>query len=372
MTDRTPLSTFLFMTEGSSDKAYQVHLAQEGEGWIVSYANGRRGSPLKTGMKTAAPVPYEDALAVYTKVVKDKKKGGYTEEESGKAYAGTERAGDITGFQPKLLHPISIEEAVALLDAWDTVWMQIKRDGERRGALVLDGAVVGANRSGLAVALHPDIAQAVERICLGKDAVLDGEDLGARLHVFDLLAWEGRSLVAEPFQGRVASLQALQAFVERVGLSDSIRVDLPVQARSAADIVAYVDAARQAGEEGVVFVDGGAAYQAGRPARGGPVRKLKFVESATVRVAGTHPSKRSVEMEVQDGGAWRKVGSVTIPPNHAVPAAGDLVEVEYLYAYPMGSLFQPVYKGPRTDVGVEAARESQLKYKAGTLAEVAA
>ena len=372
MSAPTPLSTFLFMTEGSSDKAYQVHLTAEGEGWIVSYANGRRGSALKTGLKTATPLPYDEALAVYTKVVKDKKKGGYTEEESGKAYAGTERAGDITGFQPKLLHPVSLDEAIALLDTWDSVWGQIKRDGERRGALVVDGAVVGANRSGLAVALHPDIAQAVERVCVDHGAVLDGEDLGARLHVFDLLAWEGRSLVSLPFQERATALHSLHALVDASNLSDALSIDLPVRLRTREEIVAYVEAARAAGEEGVVFVDGGAAYQAGRPASGGPVRKLKFVESATVRVASVHHSKRSVEMEVQENGVWRQVGFVTIPPNHTVPAVGALVEVEYLYAYPMGALFQPVYKGPRNDVGVEAARESQLKYKTGTVAKVAA
>jgi bifunctional non-homologous end joining protein LigD len=57
------------------------------------------------------------------------------------------------------------------------------------------------------------------------------------------------------------------------------------------------------------------------------------------------------------------VGNVTIPPNHAVPAAGEIIEVEYLYAYHGGSLYQPVYRGKRTDLDLDACTTVQLKYK---------
>jgi bifunctional non-homologous end joining protein LigD len=43
------------------------------------------------------------------------------------------------------------------------------------------------------------------------------------------------------------------------------------------------------------------------------------------------------------------VGNVTIPANHALPKVGDLVEVRYLYHYPGGSLYQPIYLGSRSD-----------------------
>ena len=57
------------------------------------------------------------------------------------------------------------------------------------------------------------------------------------------------------------------------------------------------------------------------------------------------------------------VGNVTIPPNHDVPAAGEIVEVEYLYAYKGGSLYQPVYRGKRIDLDINACSTDQLKYK---------
>jgi bifunctional non-homologous end joining protein LigD len=369
---QTPLSTYLFMTEGSSDKAYQVHLVQEGDGWMVTYANGRRGSTLKTGLKTTAPLPYADALNLYEKTVASKKKGGYTEDISGQAYANTALANSVTGFQPKLLNPIDESEATGLLSTWASVYMQIKRDGERRGVLTLDGTPTGANRSGLAVACAADVQAALTRVCVEAGCAFDSEDMGGHLYIFDILLWQHIPLTDMPFTDRIFFLEELKDWIKDAGLSTLLRVDLPVRAQTQADIHAFIAQARADHEEGVVFLDGAAPYTAGRPASGGSIRKLKFVESATVRVRDHTTGKRSVGMEVQNGGTWRGVGSVTIPPNKAIPTVGSLIEVGYLYAYPNGSLFQPTYLGPRTDVGLDSARESQLKYKFGTAALAAA
>ena len=55
---------------------------------------------------------------------------------------------------------------------------------------------------------------------------------------------------------------------------------------------------------------------------------------------------------------------MTIPPSEQIPQAGIVVEVRYLYAYPGGSLFQPVYLGQRDDIDPSACVIGQLKYKA--------
>jgi bifunctional non-homologous end joining protein LigD len=60
-------------------------------------------------------------------------------------------------------------------------------------------------------------------------------------------------------------------------------------------------------------------------------------------------------------GARMPVGNVTIPANHAVPNPGDLVEVRYMHMFDGGSLYQPVYKGVRTDIEVSAATISQVR-----------
>ena len=52
-----------------------------------------------------------------------------------------------------------------------------------------------------------------------------------------------------------------------------------------------------------------------------------------------------------------------IPPNKDVPVAGkDIVEIQYLYAYKKGSLYQPIYIDPRNDIDEECTIK-QLKYK---------
>ncbi len=67
----------------------------------------------------------------------------------------------------------------------------------------------------------------------------------------------------------------------------------------------------------------------------------------------------------QAGGGVAIPGSfnVKIPTNQPVPAEGDLVEVAYLYAFPGGSLFQPVLLGQRSDLGAEDCTMGQLKFK---------
>jgi bifunctional non-homologous end joining protein LigD len=72
-----------------------------------------------------------------------------------------------------------------------------------------------------------------------------------------------------------------------------------------------------------------------------------------------------VQLELHDPstGAWTYVGNVSIPANRVVPEIGELAEVAYLYAFSGGSLFQPVYLGPRLDLVPEDCSVAQLKFK---------
>ena len=92
--------------------------------------------------------------------------------------------------------------------------------------------------------------------------------------------------------------------------------------------------------------------------------KVKFWAEATCRVTSGRDGKRSIGLELQDGvdGPWIPVGNVAVPVNRAIPEAGSLVEVQYLYAYPGESLFQPIFKKIRDDITEEAAQMNQLKY----------
>lgn len=355
-----PKSTTLFLTEGSSDKEYRVQLEASGDGWVVNYQNGPRGRATRGGTKTATPQPYEKARVVYDKLVSGKTRKGYTEEVSGAAYAGGENAGRVTEFSPQLLNPLSREQGLAHDEGW---LAQEKHDGERRGVILTEGAdPVFANRRGLAVAVQAQIADAIAKIypMIGGSVVLDAEDMGDHLVIFDIPVWPGQPVDA-PFVQRSHAMLDLQSAVERAEVGSAIRVDIPMRF----DIFKRerLPEIEARGGEGYVLKDHRAAYESGRRNSGGPALKVKFVESATCRVSGTNGTKRSVSLELDGLDGWTPVGNVTVPAGRDIPAAGSLIEVEYLYAYEGGSLFQPVFKGVRTDLDDTACKMDQLKFK---------
>ena len=86
--------------------------------------------------------------------------------------------------------------------------------------------------------------------------------------------------------------------------------------------------------------------------------------TASVLVVAQNGGKRSVLVSVRDAaGTLIEVGNVTIPANQDMPKPDTVVEVEYLYAYPSGSLFQPVYRGERDDIPPQECTLDQLKLK---------
>jgi bifunctional non-homologous end joining protein LigD len=136
-------------------------------------------------------------------------------------------------------------------------------------------------------------------------------------------------------------------------------------ASKTADKRAMLATLRRQNKEGLVFKRIESPHTPGRPASGGDWLKLKFTATCSCIVAGANGSKRSVKLVLlDDAGRHVSVGNVTIPPNHCVPAAGQIIEVRYLYAYRAGALYQPVYLGPRDDVAAAECRVSQLKFKA--------
>ena len=78
----------------------------------------------------------------------------------------------------------------------------------------------------------------------------------------------------------------------------------------------------------------------------------------------TGNAKRSICLGLFDGDNLVPAGNVTIPPNHRVPAPGDVVDVRYMHAFREGgSIYQPVYVGPRSDIPASECGADQLKYK---------
>ena len=233
--------------------------------------------------------------------------------------------------------------------------LQEKLDGRRLMVRKQGDEITGINRRGLTVAIPEPIRQAVEEIPF--DVLIDGEAVGDALHAFDLLEVKGNDLRHRRYIDRHAGLlmiippnrPALRWVSTVIDPNDKLEI--------------YEDL-RLAKSEGVVFKEVDAPFNPGRPNSGGPQLKFKFIESASFIVTG-HNTKRSLTIGLFDGVELVSAGNVTIPPSHEIPLLGTVVDVRYLYAFKeSGSIYQPVYLGPRQDIPERECTTDQLKYKA--------
>ena len=345
-----PKSVTLFNQNDGADKVYQVMLRIRDGGWVVDFANGRRGKALKPGTKTETPTIYSAALEIYEKLVKSKVKGGYTTDSSGVAYTNTELANSASGISPRL--PTAIEESQVATLVEDYRWLaQEKMDGENRTIQIQDGTVRGINRKGLYV----DIPQSwVENFAPIGQAVIAGEHIGDLFYAFDVLEIAGCDLRKRPWQYRYGALSRL---IDTPGphIHSMRKVQAYSLSEAKAELLARV---KKQNGEGVVFHEADAPFESGRSLT---ARKFKFVESASCVVVRKNV-QRSVEIGLYDEkGSLVELGNVTVPENHAVPEVGQVCEVRYLYRFEGGCFEQPVYLGPRSDINASEALLSQIK-----------
>lgn len=348
----------LYYREGPSDKIYQASLQSRDGGYVVDFAYGRRGSTLNAGTKTESPVDYQSAKRIYDKLVREKTAKGYTPGEPGTPYQQTVKEQQTTGILPQLLNPVSDNQVESLLDDRD-YWMQEKMDGRRLLLKKENGQITGINRLGLIVALPDTLIRSAKNY--PRDFLFDGEAIGDTLHVFDVLSLGREDLRRKRFAVRCMRLRdCLEAF-------DHPHIRL-VETFVATEKRSRFNGFRLNGKEGVVFKHVDAPYTPGRPNAGGSQLKFKFYETASFIVAKPN-GIRSVSLLLFEGDKIRPAGNVTIPPNHDVPSAGDIVEVRYLYAFAeSGCIYQPAYLGRRDDIPREDCTVDQLKFKAASAA----
>lgn len=358
-------SVSLFYKAGSSDKVYQAQIEEKDNGYIVNFQFGRNGSALSTGTKTNTPVTMKEAEKIYDKLVSEKLAKGYTGSESGTPYQGSELIGKMSGMIPQLPNPITEEEAIALLED-DNFFMQEKEDGRHLMAEVNKDSVICSNRKGLIVSVSDTIAKSLQEL-KNLPIKVDGENMGEEYILFDILqiTWKSVGKLDLIKTSAWSRFENLLSLVGDSGIECLSVAETAFTTEGKKELFNKIKAARG---EGVVFKRKNALYIPGRPASGGDMLKFKFKESATCFVLSINPNSRSVGIAVNYFNVVKQVGNVTIYPNFAVPEAGSLIEVEYLYAYPEGSLYQPVYRGPRLDKDV-ADLYSTLKFKQGTLEE---
>lgn len=346
-----PRAASLYYSNGSSDKEYHVRVDARDAGFVVNFAYGRRGSALSTGTKTQTPVEYAAAVRIFEKLVNEKQAKGYTTGEDGTPYQHTTASGQVSGLLPQLLNVADEADVSRIIN--DPAWcMQQKFDGRRLMLRKVGDAVEAINKLGLVVSVAAPIVEAANAV--EGDFILDGEVIGDRLFVFDLLSSGGDDLRGKPYRERYAALVDLLA-------GGGPHISFVDCWAGAADKVQRLAALKADGAEGVVFKLWETPFAPGRPNSGGPQLKFKFVAtlSAVVTMINT---QRSVGLSLLGEDGWQSVGNVTIPPNHDVPSIGAVVEVRYLYAAP--AQVQPVYLGERSDVEAPECVTAQLKFKA--------
>lgn len=346
-------SITLFFKEGSSDKVYHATIEVKDSGYVVNFAYGRRGAALTNGSKTQQPVDLPSAEKIFNKIVKEKIAKGYVEDSSGTPVIATSAERHDSGVRCQLLNPIESDQVDQFLDD-DNYIAQEKHDGRRLLIKKVDESLTGINRKGLTVELHPGLHRIKDA---GVDFVVDGEDMGdGVVFVFDVLEVDGQDLRALPFRMRLDELTRLIK-VNGLPLVESIYADNAIEKRKLFNRLV------NEGREGIVFKHKDAPYTPGKPNSGGTQLKHKFYETASFLVHQVN-TKRSVAIGLYgEKGEFVEVGNVTIPTNHAIPETGDVVEVRYLYAYPGGSVFQPVYLGKREDIDKIECTVKQLKFK---------
>ena len=353
--DTLPIdSVSLRYREGNSDKVYHAAIEARDGGHLVTFAYGRHGSTLKAGVKTPAPVPPDEARKLFDKLVKSKLAKGYRPDgTSNRPYHQTGNEEKDTGVRCQLLNPVEHDEVKRLIVS-TKFCLQQKHDGRRLLVQKQGDTITGINRRGLVTAFPEPIREAVARIPC--DVIIDGEAVGNALHAFDLLDLDGSSLRMFGYLERFRILMGLVP----CGQPALRWIATPLDSD---DKLATFEELQAAGAEGVVFKDIDAAFTPGRPNSGGPQLKHKFVENASFVVLRRN-AKRSVTLALHDGDTLVPAGKVTIPPNHEIPADGEVVEVRYLYAFrESGSVYQPVYLGPRDDIPAGDCHVRQLKYK---------
>ncbi len=250
---------------------------------------------------------------------------------------------------PQLLN--AIEDAEQYIND-DSYLAQEKFDGERRIIILGEDKCIALNKKGTEVPLSKKTIESY-----GGVATFDGEIIGDKLFVFDLLSHNGEDIKDLTCVERLIKLE-LEEFGDKIEMAKT--------AYNRGQKQELFDKLKKENKEGIVFKKKNSKYTHGRPASGGNALKFKFYKTATFIVEGSTKGKRSVGLELVSGKERVFMGKVTISPNFEVPNTGDLVEVRYLYAYKGGAIFQPVYLGKRTDSDLTDATISQIVYKGDT------
>jgi bifunctional non-homologous end joining protein LigD len=365
--------TTLYFEDEVSDKEYTAELVPAGNNLFnVNTFWGRRGSATQSGSKTPkGPVSYAAAEKLFNKVLDEKRSKGYAEGATASPqYSRTQMQAGVTQqgvsqamslpVVPGKLHPapLSPVEARKLL-ANPMYFAQPKYDGVFGRYVYRPGQFpLATSKTNKMLSVPQGVVEDFGKI--NAPLIVDGEMVDGVLIVFDILLHKDIEIWKQSAEQRALYLKAL--FLHRY---ESI-----LGTDSAFDTTQknlMHDFTHSNGMEGMIFKLKERGYAPGKlPASRAVAFKWKYKNSCSFICGGQgDPSVRSVEAMLYDeAGQLCNRGSVTIPSNRQIPALNEICEAEYLYIHQKGgNLFQPVYKGVRSDVLPEECNVDQLFVK---------
>lgn len=360
--------TLLFAPSSGGGKEYKVLLTADGSGtYAVDAYYGPAGN-LRQCAAQGSGLTIEAAEVLYFKAIKKKANGSgssvYTVtsqvDNSGgdpidtSAFGSLQPAREVSSpYQAQLLTSLDDESELRRQLRSGAYIAQVKADGDRVMCHSKDGVITFFNRKGqVRMGSNPAILAAVEK--LDGDFFLDGEIVGETYYLFDFLRKGKHDLRDISYETRFLFL--LKHIANAESSIKAVKTVLPEDGFDAQ--WALFEEIRDTGEEGIVLHLAVAGHEPGKNHRH---LKFKLKERSTC-IVGSVNQKRSVSLLlIDDSGVKVDVGNCSVPVNYEIPAPGDLVEIEYLYKFEAGSLFQPVYKGKRSDIDQEECTLSQVR-----------
>jgi bifunctional non-homologous end joining protein LigD len=227
---------------------------------------------------------------------------------------------------------------------------QEKFDGRRRLLHYFSAKTLEMNKKGVIINENSQFNS--DCYCLNTsknyhELILDGEEIGDTLHIFDILSINNKNIRNKPYKDRISlctfnthhfkSVYTAFTTQEKRNLFNSIKSNCG---------------------EGIIFKLLSGTHIAGYSEEH---VKFKFWASASVIVTG-HNSKNSISISIYSPTNLIPVGNVTMT-GHTKPPIGSIVEIKYLYIIPGGSLYQPSFISTRDDVSKEDCTINKLKFK---------
>jgi len=295
-------------------------------------------------LRNMETIPVSTTTIITPTPVKKRKKCAVSDEDNEVVETVDVEPNDI--IIPQLLTPIEESEVESYLTNME-FGCQEKKDGKHLTLQIIDGQLIVRNKKGIACDCAPDFEMSLRAV--GHDLLIDGEQIGNKFWVWDILEFDGKNLRDWSYLSRYMKLSKLNfgsaIQVLKLAISEEEKRALYLQLKTS-------------GKEGIVFKKLSGHFSSGK---GLDQLKFKFYSECSVIVVAGREGRASIGMElINEHGQREFVGYCSCNRN---PPIGSIVEVKYLYAYRGGCLYQPAFKEIRDDVDLNECTTAQLKYK---------